>query len=395
MLDEIVDRDTFPAVNLTNAIHPLFRSNKFQRNTVEYPVIETSCRLASKLIQSHTVQGLLWTIAKHQQPLENLGGREVGYTADDTANVVLNSRGAKTHVRMALRELARLIKFVPDNEVDNGLTRPTGRPTTRSAAFSDQQRRSLVRFGGELYKSLREAHHAARPDAVHLRALQFELAVTLAHEVVHALVNAAEGYLNREPFLHGASLAEVGFEAEQRWFGGHLARKFWLLETVHPSGRVTKGRLRRHRYRPLANGRGPPSALEGVWVLMGYPNMHLVTAYRVADAYMGTRNLGEVKEPCLGWRVPMTWIAGLFSDEFWRRVEDLDDATTTLAPQEVNQYFQHDDEANLETVKPVADLPKGYKRATEGWNIDRTMAKRKSNRGPKKGTKTRNQENML
>lgn len=80
----------------------------------------------------------------------------------------------------------------------------------------------------------------------------------LAPEIAHVAHKFAFGKLGHEPCFEATGVAQVGFESENRLFGGHPTRMF---AHIYPAGGDT---LQNHKHQ------GKKSALAGIVVLWDY-----------------------------------------------------------------------------------------------------------------------------
>lgn len=282
----------------------------------------------------------------------------------------------------ALQDLAYLVKYELA-DVEQGLTTQM-RTRYEFGRWSDP-RGSRIQISRQLYNRLRDASAASdTPDLALRLALQFQLAVTLVHEVFHALVNAVEGPLQTEPFLWDATIAEMGFEAEAKLFGGlkeqHFLHEHSEDETADPKPILLHSYIGEHRQSHLA----------GISILLGYPNHSIIDRYSGGAHFMSTRNVGRLPENDLGWRVKMSWVKKLFQNSYWQGLTTQQRRKGLIPPRDVGQFF-NPGENTLEEVEPtVTRIPNGYRIATDGLNIVRETRTKVNVRG-KNGNNTRSQ----
>ena len=226
--------------DLTNGIHPIFQEAIFPKD--DYYVIAPSARLATRFLESPITLSFLLTLMYHG-PLTDLRearedrGKSYGYSKKDTnTSKIKVRRGVRLEedrVRRdaGLLEVATMVKFIHDRGLPDGAMSEQERlPLQPPSEWFTNARATKIKYSDALFQKLYNATTVSGGVALVL-AYRFELALMLVHEVCHALVNAKEGNLSSEPFFYGSDFAEVGFELEDRLFGGHFSYST-LLRTI-------------------------------------------------------------------------------------------------------------------------------------------------------------------
>jgi hypothetical protein len=160
----------------------------------------------------------------------------------------------------------------------------------------------------------------AKRDIPLLLVWRFTLAVSLAHEVCHALVLAKDGHsrqFDTEPFFHGALTAEVGFAMEEKLFGGSPSL-LWADEQPNAAGAT----------QVYYKSKGKLSDLVGVYVLWPWPCTSIVRDYQAHNCglYMRKADMEALASKQVAWRIPLENLARFFETVFWSR----DDPTTVF-----------------------------------------------------------------
>lgn len=170
---------------------------------------------------------------------------------------------------------------------------------------------SVIHLSVQTIDDLKEAENNSE-DVPLLLSLRFQLAITLVHELAHAVMMYSEGdaFLKWthekhkfEPFFGPDLVSETGFELERNLFDGHLTR-LW--------GSDNNTKVYRHDNRL--------SALKGIWVLWDWPYQGIVDEYRAegGEVLFGVRyEPKRFRALDRAWRVGLPFIQKFFSETFW------------------------------------------------------------------------------
>ncbi|KAK4495611.1 hypothetical protein PRZ48_012879 [Zasmidium cellare] len=137
---------------------------------------------------------------------------------------------------------------------------------------------------------------------------QFSYAMTLVHEVGHALHCAVQGSIHRgEPFFGDCEIAEGGYDLEAAIFGGLLDGNITMTTRQYAKNAglcgQAKDRVRRGQY------------VKNALTLTKWPSGIYQHSYRAGHSIMESRKeLSLVDEVS---RVPLSFIEDLFSKLFW------------------------------------------------------------------------------
>ncbi|KAK5111842.1 hypothetical protein LTR85_011740 [Meristemomyces frigidus] len=169
---------------------------------------------------------------------------------------------------------------------------------------------TVIRYARSLYTKLSAATSGHADDLPLLRSVQLEFAIVLVHEVFHALFNAIHHVQDHEPFFGRAAIAEVGYEAEVRLFGGHITQLF--NESTEADQQV---RLY-YRERKLEKLRKIRSLLRGVPVVWDWPYNRIVLQYQGEKHNMLIRR-SRMPKTDLAWRIPLDYLGQMFTNAHW------------------------------------------------------------------------------
>ena len=163
-----------------------------------------------------------------------------------------------------------------------------------------------------------------------MRTLQFDFAVGLIQEMFHALINARLGRENWEPFLNGAVIAEVGFEAVVRLFGGRISPLFDEQDNAEHG---------QHLYRFIP-GQGPRglrlSDARGLMVMWDWPERGVIDQY--GDKHTINSYPTRLPRLDLAWRVQLEFFARIFTKAFWTNYNT--DRTMLYPPKATGHFFK-------------------------------------------------------
>ena len=225
--------------NLTNDIHPIFRATKFNGSQAEYEVIEPAIRLASNYLNSPNssifVNSLVYGERKPVPSRCNIGGQK--FVAN--GKVVKIGGAACTDVKRSenfsvdkidyiWRQIALHCRFGPLSRrgcngycahIDRDGADVRGNGCHGPATFIAFHRKYLI----DIYALIK----FGKEHSLEMLNVQFSLAVTLCHEVGHAVGFASNWEYRRdvlsariskipdppcvEPFYNGQHTAELGY----------------------------------------------------------------------------------------------------------------------------------------------------------------------------------------
>lgn len=203
-------------------IHPLFRKARFSSDIDWETAFRIPSLLATRLL--HTPQALHWVYAFLYGINEN-AAIPAGVDDGDVNRVPYkyacnkgvreltfeDVMGVKTHL-LNLADNIR-IEVVEFDSRAHGKCKPLGRShlVTETNGYP-----SVISINHELYKLALSRNSQTAEEAA---MLDLNLAVTMLHEVAHALGNASMGARATEDFFETSLIAECGWEFESRIFG--------------------------------------------------------------------------------------------------------------------------------------------------------------------------------
>jgi len=304
--------------DLSNPILPVFKATNFV-NVKDYSAIEPSVRLASHLLKHPSLRPMLRTILKHGTmiPLreKESSGNSLYRYPDDSANEMTDDDIA--YIDLALDELAGFVTFEameehgPADARTQIIIKRKSKRDHRTETLDGH--RSRVEYSLELLERLEKASRpsSSKQDKPLLLVWRFTLAVQLAHEVCHVLVNAKDGRLKRfhaEPFFHNALTAEVGFAMEETLFGGSPA-------LLWPEEQPDDEQATRVHHKNA----GKLSDLVGVFVFWPWPCTSIVRDYQAQNCalHMRRADMAALKPKDVAWRVTISDLARFFDTAFW------------------------------------------------------------------------------
>ncbi|KAK3724831.1 hypothetical protein LTR37_000879 [Vermiconidia calcicola] len=322
---------------LTNDIHPLFYE-PLANATPDYGVVEQSARLATQLIDTGPLDNLFRTMIDNPTFHKWTDG-------DDPSKNGVEYSEQEVDPRVPLRSMTTTVckngsESWPAQSSMLWMVKMVTTITTLPLSNSEM-RMSLIRRA------------PADIEALYISPgrCMFEFAVTLVHEACHALRNFINGKIDHEPFFGNEIVAEVGFAAEARLWGGHLSRLYNQPHAYDHS-----------QYVCLYKHDGPTHAIADA-----YPNN-----FRVDRKQMRPLDVA--------WRVPITWFTNLFTDNFW------DDLMTVIGgglrpPLTTGYCFRFDPTAGHVPVKRSEQeaqyIPKGFQRIRPGDIVRGGTSKRR------------------
>ncbi|KAK5111840.1 hypothetical protein LTR85_011738 [Meristemomyces frigidus] len=301
-----------PGCGLLNSIHPLFGCQNFPG--VFWAPLQRPARLATKMLGAAVLKPLLRTALRGQPThLQRTYGRNRKYVYAAATIATPVTRAAILDVEQALIDLAPMIRFQISDTVDSWATTPDLTWATPGHRHFSNGVGSRIRHARSLYDALGDAASTEvigrnALDWPQLRLLEFDFAVVMVHEVFHAFFNARLGSANWEPFFGNATIAETGFEAESRLFGGHICPLY---------NEPDDAQHEIHPYRFLGHpdeGQGPLSAARGIMVMWEWPERGVVDAYTDQQTIDCHRSL--LPKLDLAWRLPLSYFAQVFTTAF-------------------------------------------------------------------------------
>lgn len=275
--------------SITVAVDLVF-GNKFQINCPDSHIIQ-------HLVHSFTRQSLHIIHSLTQPPQRiNVGGVDMLCFPEPVASpAMLSTNQLNTTI-------AFLIYVVQNITVDiKTLVGGTGGVTTNIPSHSLSPHLHGVGSTISIAQASVDRLVGAPTDNVMLKQyMMFDIARTFIHELAHAYAFAVlpedqMGFC----FLGNGFTSEIGFEFENRLFGGIFAREDG--DTFSPEDF---------------------NSLDFSTVLREWPNPHICEAYRLStfdDIYVR----GHVSAVTRKWRVPWDYFASKFHDPFWVRLPTL------------------------------------------------------------------------
>lgn len=306
LIPESLTSQNLGVPTLTNNIHPLF-DEPLRKAVDNYSVVEQSARLASKFIECGTLDHIYLAIANDGSPGRSWRSKgsasKVGLEIP-VERLYEKSPADKSKLRQLLETLCRATSFEFEKITEHAVTDTIRDRTFKAPAFPNAER-SKVRINKRLYDDLDKAQGTG--DTILIAKLQLELAVTLVHEIGHAIDNLAHGKLHHGHFLGKGIVCEPGFDIETRLLGGRLATLYQGLE-------------REQNQRDFADQyyfNEKLSNLRGVLVIWEYPDQGVDYEYSKRKGFKTRENVKNVRHLDLAWRLPMKHVMRLFNDEFW------------------------------------------------------------------------------
>jgi hypothetical protein len=349
------------ASKLTNKIHPLF-DNPLRQAVPDFSVVEQSARLATHFIECGSLDRIFIAISNKGKPGRSWQDKKTKWRVGLEIPQEELTKTKRTDGRRAqdlLIHLSNSISFALDTMVEeHGITESIPNKKHVDSKFPHGEK-SKVKIAASLYHDLENAQ--GTEDTPYLLNLQVDLAITLVHEIGHAIDNQAHGKWWHGHFLGENIIREVGFDVETRLFGGHLTTLFGGKTDPNAFSRYYHNRQR--------------SALKGILVLWEYPYQSLATAYAGKESHMEIRKQPkDVRSLDVAWRVPVTFLGQLFQDSFWK--DEVPSDPSALRPEcSVGYTFRADQDANSTPVNKHKDdrimmyVPRGYRRIKHDGSI--------------------------
>jgi len=222
--------ESAPLSNLNNAIHPIYSRGQWTDCPDEaYELLAPSLRLATLIITSPTSLVFYDALLKNHRRLLNEDTARLGKSCyrfrifDNDERNYADSQILRD-VRQDIAALSPHIscKLIPNVAEESGYLAVTKRDMSvlvKSETDWLVGTGSTIDVGMEFVTNLRRVR--AQGSISQLLRLQFCVAVTLAHELVHA-VNHAVSLETYEPFFEDHRSSELGLAWEQVIFGGRV-----------------------------------------------------------------------------------------------------------------------------------------------------------------------------
>lgn len=272
---------------MSTKVHPIFRAENFpHESNISRPCLMQALRLATRFIDSTLpfFYTLMWgeTVVLREESQDAPG--QIHFV--DVKEELTDLQRSRTQADLE-RSADWIIFRLDEREGCSGV----------GIEFDLEAKKSWVVINIEKmqYEDLLHAYEHGT-DAVHNAWIQTELARTICHEVVHAIMVLAHGG-KVEAYFGDSQVAEEGFEWEKRLFGG-----IFKLQNRFP---------RPSPYR-VDN---VPSAMERMIVLTEWPNMTTVSDYKENDWKIGVR--GEVPKAHICWHTRAPYFINLLQDSWW------------------------------------------------------------------------------
>lgn len=392
------------AEQLQTDIHPIFAKQNFLSVSIDYNrVITPVVILATQLLEADALQPFFYTMLANVPVLQPAETTEKGepvwaYTAAADQRDRVMTPANKQLVEDGLVALADMVGFFMDPKVDTGATTVIAMDTlTKDNRYTHPfypatGRGSFINYSPKYYRQLDRATKQDPVDWPLLRSMQFLFAVALVHEVSHAVYNARMGDVEYEPFFGDSLVSEVGYEAEDRLFGGHL-RMLWETDSemriYHPDvaeGPVEDADLSEAPFRLYLTRAGEikmaprkeagedkeeeekekdlRSGLQGVAVMFDWPYRGIYHYYWHSNFLIAARE--GLPSIDLAWRTRLGYFHDVTSKDFW--INNTGTLATRLRPPRgVGHYFttEKDGETAPRTRARDVDIPTGYRRVTK------------------------------
>jgi hypothetical protein len=351
--------DSAPTHNgdrLTNAIHPLFHESTFGAE-FRYDILIPSLRLATHLLTSDAATLFLITYIdgklldyQHQEtttaeyvrqydrirsddnPTRNedlLANKTCAFVIPPTQNVTYHHRRRAAAI---LDHISKFISFVGvEGRTGSAATIPSEHPHTGHLA-------SLYPFGrpshielalSPCYTDMVDLSDAAalgkeyeydRYSTGDLIALRFHIASTLLHELGHVVHALKFGQKSPEVFYGADSkCSEAGYSLESANFGG------LIRGSVEMGFSAASWNVMQNRTRPT-------------FYMKPWPCNNLFLVYLYNGNVIGWRS-NNVDADDMIQRVPYSFIASLFEDEFWKRTFKQQSLESVFPPQVAQWAF--------------------------------------------------------
>lgn len=294
---------------LTNDIHSVFsyELDDFPQNSAtkarwgsltleEYGRLDQSLRLATQLLESAPSSDAICSIVYGDRrfPAKKVLCKEI--PVFEFQRHIMEPSTVRERAGDVLKKLGKSIRFFPaDRDLSDSTknifkegTHARAAATTvnfpQGVAIADRPERrglaTVIFISPHYLQRLDELLRDVLDKRYQIRKLNFEMAVTICHEVIHSINHALEydqldaynrmGQCRKEPLfnepLHeGQLMAELGYFWENHLFGGVISesgpeRPLYLCEW--PSWLF--------RYKKAQPERGPPKALAFKWLISAY-----------------------------------------------------------------------------------------------------------------------------
>lgn len=376
--------ESLPLGALGNDIHVLFQEAQFRDLPNDnFQVLEPSAQLASKFLESGTLDKFFHIIfhgsTTSAGKIRKVNTRQ--YVTSDMDPDVEVAAPQIDDVKRSLNQLAKHCHYRIAKEVENqGTTAPLNQ--THQIARYPSGCKSEMRISRIGFDKLVEVAGKSPIDVPYLLTLQFEMAVLLLHELVHACWHFVNGSEGQNPFFGDSIINELGFEMENVLFGGHLTRIY------HDEAAV-----KRYKHN------NKKSLLRGIVAVWDWPYQLQAQNYikdKAVDLLYRKEPI-EVRSLDRAWRVELQFLQQLFTDDFG---EDISlEKSKVLTPQRTQGFCfrvtYNDKCIPVSGAKTKKDekmyIPAGYRRLASGDIVRRsavtkhnTSVKSKASQGASK-----------
>ncbi|KAK5111953.1 hypothetical protein LTR85_011700 [Meristemomyces frigidus] len=394
--DPVITRDI---TDLDNQIHPIFRRKNFSKD-FDYTTLKPTLRLASLLLESDALVPYINVMAHGE--LQCLNGLREGQVVthprelfgisgiDPEAMFLCNWRSARhpkpgqdevndltrIQARQTLAELADMVEFTLVPEASDGSANAhavwvEGPLNVVSAKAFPSGCRTSVQISAvqydpiESYALLADYKTWQEDCWTHGHILdwvvisQFGFAVTLLHELGHALNHASMGSTRAEPFYKDSLVSEGGMQLETQLFGGMMGTNFTydLQEQIDPGSHWDYPNpycIEKKMSRPFI-------------CLKEFPSDSLILLYQHIAAPMVFRGKRTPFDKL--WRVPTHFIQSLFTKAYWEGVVAKRGPDALKPPRTLGWMFTSGRRGSLHPLSGAdATLPLASIRAMKKWN---------------------------
>ncbi|KXT08446.1 hypothetical protein AC579_5611 [Pseudocercospora musae] len=309
---------------LSNNLHPLLSKVDHHMPASLRPCMAQSLRLASHILQCGALDSFFYTFQSVPRKWQNTDDPDRfgwEFAPEDCDPSKELTPWERSLVQQRLIDLADYVAFQTIDDPNHGAylrevdwVIGTGLPkNTYPGAWGEK---SAILISRQRLDELRAAYEAEQGDFPCLLYAQFDLAITLVHELAHAYRNLMHGMFDPEgcePFFGDSVVAEVGFELEKRLFGGRIERLWPKIDIHETTGEDFSVYCCKH-------GR-TQSKLAGRLVIWEYPYQILVNTYagegNVVDMDV-RQGIEELRELDLAWKLPVSFFQQFFDDGFWQ-----------------------------------------------------------------------------
>ena len=347
------DNPVFDSADLDNDIHPILQRDKFPQQ-LDYSVVEPSLRLATHLLQSDAM--VVYVNAMFDGEYRSSDGKIAdlscleylfadGDTRFDKANIFYPKPGQE-QANLYMRARAAIFLEQLADMVDlDFMTDPTDQQNHGALARRVESPLSFDCFqafpGGcrtriDLNWCLVNRLHWVTTDEELLLA-RFNVARIITHELMHAATWAVFGDVPCELYYKDCPLSEAGYELEAQCFGGLIE---WSSRNLFTppwdyEGACTNAKMQKR---------------QDLIVLWEWPSDHTLQDYTTKGTCIGCRR--PFRQYDILWRIPMSFLEALFTNEFWTDNDIQQQGTSALlAPRIASWMFKYHQNLPMTPVK--------------------------------------------